>query len=64
VDRTSFTAMMMDVDNMSDTQLTVLYAYVRDTRQNRATERAMRRRALQNAPTPPPTAPKTDAAHK
>lgn len=55
MDRTNFTSLMIEVDNMSDNQLTMLYAYVRDTRQNRAQERAMKRRALENNPTIQPS---------
>jgi hypothetical protein len=63
MDRTSFTGFMVAIDDMTDTQLSVLYAYVRDTKANRATEKAMRRRATMNAPTPAPTA-ETKAADR
>jgi hypothetical protein len=53
MDRTAFTGVMVSVDDMTDTQLSVLYAYVRDTKANRATEKAAARRRLQNAPQSP-----------
>jgi hypothetical protein len=50
MDRNTFTGLLMEVDNMSDAQQTMLYVFVRDARQNRAQARAMAKRQEQNAP--------------
>lgn len=50
MERGGFTKFMNDMDTMSDAQLTIIWAYVRDLKSMRAQERAMSRRQAENAP--------------
>lgn len=52
MERANFTHFFDNVTTLSDNQLTMLYALVRDERQLRATARQMARRQVENAPGP------------